>query len=38
LAGAFYGAEKIPAEWRGKLILHNFIVHKKQVSRCLATN
>jgi ADP-ribosyl-[dinitrogen reductase] hydrolase len=28
LAGAFYGAEKIPAEWRGKLILHNFIAEK----------
>jgi ADP-ribosylglycohydrolase len=26
LAGAFYGAEQIPPEWRTKLVMHNFIV------------
>jgi ADP-ribosylglycohydrolase len=26
LAGAFYGAEQIPAEWRTRLVMHNFIV------------
>jgi hypothetical protein len=26
LAGAFYGAEQIPPEWRTKLVMHDFIV------------
>jgi ADP-ribosyl-[dinitrogen reductase] hydrolase len=28
LAGAFYGAEQIPAEWKAKLAMHDFIVEK----------
>jgi ADP-ribosylglycohydrolase len=28
LAGAFYGAEAIPSEWRAKLTMHNFIREK----------
>jgi ADP-ribosyl-[dinitrogen reductase] hydrolase len=28
LAGAFYGAERIPAEWKTKLAMHNLIVEK----------
>jgi ADP-ribosyl-[dinitrogen reductase] hydrolase len=28
IAGAFYGAEGIPAEWRAKLALHDFIQEK----------
>jgi len=28
IAGAFYGAEQIPAEWRAKLTLHDFIQDK----------
>jgi ADP-ribosyl-[dinitrogen reductase] hydrolase len=28
IAGAFYGAERIPADWRAKLTLHDFIREK----------
>jgi ADP-ribosyl-[dinitrogen reductase] hydrolase len=28
LAGAFYGAEQIPSEWRTKLAMHDFIIEK----------
>jgi ADP-ribosylglycohydrolase len=28
IAGAFYGAERIPADWRAKLTLHDFIQEK----------
>ncbi len=28
LAGAFYGAEQIPPEWRAKLTMHDFIREK----------
>jgi len=28
IAGAFYGAEQIPAEWRAKLTMHDFIQKK----------
>jgi ADP-ribosyl-[dinitrogen reductase] hydrolase len=28
IAGAFYGAEQIPADWRAKLTMHDFIQHK----------
>src|SRR5262249_17822263 len=27
-AGAFYGAEQIPPEWRTKLVMHDFIVER----------
>jgi hypothetical protein len=26
VAGTFYGAEQIPAEWRTRLAMHDFIV------------
>ena len=28
IAGAFYGAEQIPPEWRAKLTTHDFIQEK----------
>ena len=28
IAGAFHGAEQIPAEWKGHLAMHNFIMEK----------
>ena len=28
IAGAFYGADGIPAEWRAKLTMHDFIQEK----------
>jgi ADP-ribosyl-[dinitrogen reductase] hydrolase len=28
IAGAFYGAEQIPPEWRAKLTMHDFIQDK----------
>jgi ADP-ribosylglycohydrolase len=28
IAGAFYGAEQIPADWRAKLTLYDFIQEK----------